>query len=381
MENLFLKYGNKKECNGCGACKYICPVNAIEMVTDEEGFEYPCIDEKKCIHCNKCKRYCSNFNENSCQSVTYRGINKNLEDLKISSSGGIFLALARKVIEEKGVVFGVKYEDNLNVVHDFAESMEDVKKFCGSKYVRSDLKNTYQLAKKFLDSGRKVLFTGTSCQIQGLNIYLEHEYDNLLTMDIICHANPSPKVFQLYIKEIEKSRNKRIKNISFRTKENGWRNQTPVIEYVDGTKEEEKTFLTSFLKEMINRPVCYQCKFATENRISDITIGDFWGVEEIEPELEEKLGVSVLLVNTDKGKNTIKKLENYIDLKEINFNRMKDFNHFHNVDVNLKRKRFFRDIENGKNVLEIMKKYNHDNIIYKVVNKVRKIVRRKNGGK
>lgn len=381
MENLYLKYGNKIECNGCEACKYICPVNAIEIVEDIEGFKYPRIDESKCIKCNKCKNYCSNFNNINKKSMAYRGINKNKEDLEISSSGGIFLAVARKIIEENGIVFGVRYDEELNVIHDYADNIEKVKEFCGSKYVRSDIKESYINVKKFLEEGKEVLFTGTSCQVQGLNVFLGKKYENLLTMDIICHANPSPKVFKLYKEELEKTRNKKIKNIYFRAKKEGWRKQMPVIVYEDGSDEKEKTYMTSFLKEIINRPSCYSCKFASENRISDITIGDFWGVEKIEPELDENLGVSILLINTDQGKKYLDKLQDRIDLREINFDEIRQYNHFENVFVSLKRKRFFKALKKGKSVIDTMRKFNHDTISYRVINKLRKIVGRKNGRK
>lgn len=377
MENVYLKYGDKRECNGCGACQYICPVNAIEMIKDEEGFEYPHIDESKCIHCDKCKKYCSNFNKSTLKSVTYRGINKNRDDLAISSSGGIFLAFAKKIIEQNGVVFGVKYDKQLKVIHDYAETLEGIKEFCGSKYVRSDIKNSYQQVKKFLEEGRKVLFTGTSCQVQGLNVFLKKEYDNLLTMDIICHANPSPKAFELYVEEIQKSRNKKVKNISFRSKQEGWRNQNPVIEYTDGSKEIEKTFMTAFIKEIINRPSCYSCPFASESRVSDITIGDFWGVEKVEPELDESLGISIFLVNSQKAENALKQIENEIDLKRVDFTKVKGYNHFSNVQESLKRKTFFQKMNKGESVLILMKKLNHDTITYRIINKIRNTIRRK----
>lgn len=377
MENLYLKYGDKRQCNGCGACQYICPVNAIKMVKDEEGFEYPHIDESKCIHCDKCKKYCSNFNQHTSKSITYRGINKNTDDLAISSSGGIFLAFAKKIIEQNGVVFGVKYDKKLKVIHDYAETLEGIKEFCGSKYVRSDIQNSYRQVKQFLQEGRKVLFTGTSCQVQGLNVFLKQEYDNLVTMDIICHANPSPKVFELYVEEIQKSRNKTIKNIAFRSKAEGWRNQNPVIEYTDGSKEIEKTFMKAFLKECINRPSCYSCPFASQSRISDITIGDFWGVEKIEPELNEKLGISIFMVNTEKAQKELKQIEDTIDLKRVDFDQIKGYNHFNNVPESLKRKKFFQKMNKGVNILDLMKKVNHDTITYRIINKIRNTIRKK----
>lgn len=381
MENLYLKYGKKKDCNGCGGCIYVCPVHAISMVEDEEGFLYPKINEEKCINCKKCEKYCSNFNNNHSKKIAYRGINQNKDDLKISSSGGIFLILARKVIENNGVVFGVKYDEKLNVIHGYAESIEDVKKFCGSKYVRSNLGNSYENVKKFLDQGREVLFTGTSCQIQGLNIFLKKKYTNLITMDIICHGNPSPKIFKKYIEELETINNKKIKNIYFRKKSNGWRNQNTVIEYIDGTEEIEKTYIKAFLKELINRPCCYDCKFASLNRVSDITIGDCWGIENIEPDINEELGVSLFIINTDKGTEILEKVKDRINIRRLECDKIIKYNHFCNVLPNFKRKRFFKEVNKTNSIIKTMKKYNDETILDKIINKIRIIIWRKNNAK
>ncbi len=377
MENKYIKYNIKSECNGCGICSHACPVNAIKMEEDDEGFFYPRIDENICIKCNKCKKICSNYNIIEKESEVYSGINKNKQDLKISSSGGIYLLFAKEILKENGVVFGVKYDENLNVIHDFATKIDDAIQFCGSKYVRSDLKDSYKKCKEFIEEGKKVLFTGTSCQIQGLNVYLGKNYKNLITIDIICHANPSPKVFKLYIEELEKNKGKKIKKISFRSKETGWKNQTPIIEYDDGEKEEERTFTKAFSRELINRECCYNCKFASIYRVSDITIGDFWGVEKIEPNIDYSMGASIFLINTEKAKRFLDKVKDNVDIKPVKFSDVSKYNHFSNVFPNERRKKFFKELnKNNESVLKLMQKYSKITIRAKIKRKVKNIIKK-----
>ncbi len=381
MKDTYLDNKIKKTCTGCGVCSLICPVNAIKMIKDTEGFLYPKIDESKCINCNKCRKFCANFNDKKEEDEkAYVAINNSLEQLTVSSSGGMFYILAEYVINKNGVICGVTYNSKLEAVHEFADNLEDCKKFCGSKYVRSNLQDSYQKTKEFLENGRYVLFTGTACQISGLKKYLGKEYEKLILCDILCHANPSPKVFEMYIKNLEKTKNKKVKTVWFRSKENGWKNQTPIIEYEDGEKEEENTYFIAFVCEMINRPSCYSCQFASKRRISDFTIGDFWGIEKVLPEIETTNGVSLLNVNSQKGRKIFDEIKEKMTFKEVDYNLACSFNHYHNVRVHTNRDKFFKEISDGtineKNIIAYMNRYTKKPLYRKILGKGKRIIKK-----
>ena len=380
MENYF-NTGKKELCNGCGACALRCPKKAIEMVEDSEGFLYPHVNKEKCIDCGLCEKVCSNFNKSEQKSDAYIAINNNEKELRNATSGGMFYILAKYVIENKGVVFGVTYDKDLNTIHKYAETIDDCRQFCGCKYVISDLKNTYKEAEKFLKDGRVVLYTGTACQISGLKNYLGKEYDNLILCDILCHANPSPKVFKLYKENLEKKYSKKVKDIKFRSKENGWKNSTPIIEFNDNSKIEDITFYKVFVAELINRPSCNVCVFASKNRISDFTIGDFWGIEKVKPNLDYTKGVSLLIVNSEKGKKILNLFKDTTSiLEKIDIDIAAEYNHFSNVPAHKNRNKFFKGVENGfinsDNSIDVMNKYTKVSIVRKVLRKSKSMIKK-----
>jgi len=216
----------KKDCCGCFACATICPQHCITMDEDHEGFRYPIIDKDSCTDCGLCSKVCpviNRYTKTEFETKVFACQNKNEQIRLESSSGGIFSLLAENTIQKKGVVFGARFDDDFFVIHDFTETIEGLEAFRGSKYVQSFIGDNYKKAEQFLIQGREVLFTGTSCQIAGIKHYLRKEYNNLLTVDIVCHGVPSPKVFKLYLEELNSQQDGKLEKILFRDKTDGWK--------------------------------------------------------------------------------------------------------------------------------------------------------------
>ncbi|HEY5592060.1 MAG TPA: Coenzyme F420 hydrogenase/dehydrogenase, beta subunit C-terminal domain [Paludibacter sp.] len=221
-----IKLSSNEDCCGCYACANICPQHCIAMEEDQEGFRYPITDERRCSDCGLCERVCpviNRFAKAEYKTNVFACQNMNEQIRAESSSGGVFTLLAEPILKQNGVVFGARFDNVFAVVHDFTETIEGLEVFRGSKYVQSLIGNNYKKAEQFLKQGREVLFTGTSCQIAGLKHFLRKEYKNLLTIDVVCHGVPSPKVFSLYLKELDNMQNGRLEKIQFRDKTEGWK--------------------------------------------------------------------------------------------------------------------------------------------------------------
>ena len=314
---------NKKECCGCTACFHICPINCIVMKEDEEGFLYPNIDKAKCIHCNKCKEVCPNRNiENrNTRTQTFVGYYKDDEVRKQSSSGGIFSAIAEWILQQKGVVFGAAFDENFEVHHIAVETKEELIKLRGSKYVQSRLENTFLEAKEYLEKKRKVLFTGTACQIAGLKNYLSAEYENLYTVDVLCHGAPSPKIWIMYLDDKKEQYQASINKVEFRNKDDGWKNFSINIAFSNMerfyTHHNKEKFMRMFLDNLDLRPSCYSCVFKEIPRISDVTIGDSWGVENYMPDMDDDKGTSVILVHSSNGEKIFREIRKKLIVSEV----------------------------------------------------------------
>lgn len=314
---------DKSKCSGCHACASICPQNCIEMKVDDEGFWYPKINASTCINCGLCEKACpiihNKHNLIKRTPDTYAAFNKN-EDIRMnSSSGGMFTLIAEHIVNQNGVVFGACFDKEFNVIHNFVETIYDLHKFRGSKYVQSKIGDTYKKAKNFLDSGRLVLFTGTPCQIGGLYSYLRKDYDNLLTQDIICHGVPSPKAWKKYIDFREDIDKQKPTNIYFRNKDRGWKQFSMKFTYSENSYCETlrgDQMMKAFLKNRCLRPSCYNCSFKNINRQSDITLADYWGISNVHPEMDDDKGTSLLILNSDKGKAIFEQIkDNTLHLK------------------------------------------------------------------
>lgn len=376
----------KKEiCCGCYACSNACPRNCITMVTDNEGFDYPVVNKSSCINCNLCDRVCPFKNDikrdEKNRIDAYACINKDDKIRNASSSGGIFYILCEYVIEKNGVVFGAAFDKEFNVKHTYAETIQECNKFRGSKYVQSKIGETYKLARKFLDNKRVVLFSGTQCQIKGLKTYLGKQYENLITIDIVCHGVPSQKVLNLYNNSLIKKYKSNIKSISFRDKRRGWKEFSYVAEFENGKvyskNMKEDTYMQGFLQNLYLRPSCYRCKAKNFTSGSDISLADYWGVKYIHQDLDDDKGTSLVLVNSNKGEEIFKELATKIIMKKTNLDYAVEKNPciVKSVQANAERNMFFKNI-NTNNIEKNINRCINKTILYRVKLKIISYIKR-----
>ena len=371
----------KEECCGCTACKNICPVNAIEMKEDKEGFLYPIVNEEKCIKCELCKKVCPvlNIKNETKEQHAYIFQNANDDVRRQSTSGGAFSAIAEKIIDKNGIVYGVIFDKDFNVIHKGIENKEELYKFRNSKYVQSNLNNVFKEVKENLEKDRWVCFSGTSCQIEGLKNFLRKQYEKLLLVDVVCRAVPSPLIWKKYLK-LKKQENGDVSKIYFRDKLYGYKysnfsvyDSQNNLRYHNGV--ESDPYLRAFFSNICDRPSCYNCKFKKLNRESDITLWDCFNVEKYNPKLDDDKGTTRILTNTVKGKRFVEEIGVTHNLEEIdvelatkNFLAM-----FQSVKYNSERSDFFEDV--GKlEEKELFTKYFSDNITVKSERVIRKLL-------
>lgn len=372
-----------EKCCGCQACYNICPKNAISMVEDEKGFKHPKIDKEKCINCGLCRRTCpilkSSIEKKDDES--YAIYNKNDEERLHSSSGGIFILLAKAILNNGGVVYGASLAENFIVKHSRVQTIADLSKLMGSKYVQSDIGISYKNVKKDLESGLKVLFTGTPCQIAGLKSYLIKEYPNLYTQDIICHGVPSPKVWEKY-KEFRQKVDKDLPlEINFRNKDNGWNNYKLNFKYHNKEYKQDKNndlYMKAFLRNVILRDSCYNCSFKGINRESDITLGDFWGVQEIMPDMFDDKGTSLIIIHSNKGKELLELIKDNCIYQKCSIEQVLKYNPAL-VKSSIKAQKYEEFFTNLDKIEfdKLVKKYTSTgNIIKKIKNKIKLIIKK-----
>ncbi len=313
-------------CTGCGCCESLCPVSAIKMKENKKGFLYPVINEKYCINCGICKKNCPNLgriNKENNELKIYAMKNSNEDIRESSSSGGFFYNYAKLILELSGTIYGASFNSFNEVEHIRITELDNLKKLQGSKYVQSKINNSYIDVQKDLENDKFVLFSGTPCQVEGLKTFLSKKKtstEKLYTCDIICHGVPSPKIFNDYLTELEKQYNSKIKNINFRHKENNLTQNIKITfengdTYLSNYYKNDK-FYKLFLDNVILRDSCYECKYSSFNRVGDISLGDFWGIENSIQNFDDNKGVSLVLVNTQKGKDIFNKLKNDFDFVE-----------------------------------------------------------------
>lgn len=334
-------FTEKKNCCGCGACMNACPKSAIYMEKDEYGFVYPKINKEQCVECGVCKKVCA-FQQKAPLNKPQRVLavtGKNEDLVKKSASGGLFATMALAVLEQGGCVYGavMQHEDHeLHIHHVCCETKEELARLQGSKYVQSSLGNVFKDVKEKLKQDRMVLFSGTPCQVDALKSYLRKDYENLLTVDIICHGVPNEQFFNAYIHYTEKKFGDEILDFKFRDKSTGWGyNLTAKYAKQGGNenyyrvKSSESSYFDMFINSVALRENCYHCKYTNSNRVGDITIGDYWGIEEEHPEalernggrLSEQNGISVMILNTEKGVDFFESVKDQFTYYESTFEK------------------------------------------------------------
>ena len=382
-----IQISEKNQCCGCAACVQVCPRQCIDFEEDKEGFRYPLVNEKICVDCHLCEKVCPVLNRADVKDPIeiYASYNKD-ENIRLkSSSGGIFTVLAENVIRQGGVVFGARFDDNWEVYHDYSETFEGLGDFRGSKYVQSRIEKSYQKVKEFLDMNRKVLFSGTPCQVAGLYRYLGKQYDNLLTVDFICHGVPSPKVWRKYLEGITRNVQQSvagninsqshkimpvIKSINFRDKRSGWKKYSFTVTLAEATDEGRDNlvslsyifphvpYMNAFISDVTLRPSCYLCPSKRGRSMSDITIADWWGVIEYfdQGQIDDDKGICIVLLNSEKGLqffnqfDVVKKLITWDEATPCN-GGFKEI-----INVHPKRKFFFRKLDKSRSVFYLIKK-------------------------
>lgn len=369
---------DKTLCCGCWACSNVCPKSCINMREDQEGFLYPEVRKDDCVDCHLCEKVCPvlNTKEKRMPKKTFAAKNKDKKVVEKSSSGGVFFHFAKQVILEGGVVFGARFDKDWNVVHDYTDNVDGISQFMTSKYVQSQIGNTYSLVKDFLKSGRKVLFTGTPCQIGGLHNFLRKRYSNLLTMDFLCHGVPSPKVWKMYLHQeaneyvasVQRAVGRNavlhslqsmslIEDINFREKSEGWQKFRFVLRFAEPSCEgkrnsvlsssshNDNVYMKGFLNDLYLRPSCYKCKFKRFQSQSDITIADYWAIARVRKEFYDRNGVSMVFINDEHALGYLTPI--VFDTVETRFEDTLSNKGLHElVEVNKYRANFFAKLDN-----------------------------------
>lgn len=300
----------KEDCCGCSACANICPRQCITLTADEEGFLYPKVDESKCIKCHLCSSVCPLLHKPAPHELlaVYGAKNKDDSVRYTSSSGGMFTLFAEDTLRRGGIALGAALDENFDVRHVFVENSGELAKLRGSKYVQSIMGTTYSRVRSYLKEGRLVLFSGTPCQVAGLKGFLAQPYENLLTVDVVCHGVPSPKVYHKFLNEIASEAGEPVTEVRFRDKEKGWKGGETLFLTAHkrfGAPKRRETYMRLFLGNVITRPSCASCAFNNKRGLSDITIADYWGVDKQFPEFDDDKGVTLVMVNTKAGKELL----------------------------------------------------------------------------
>lgn len=346
-----------KQCTGCGACAQICPKKAVYMVYDDEKFLYPVVDNALCIECGLCEKSCHILHPaprvHAIEGMAFGGYIKDNAIRAASTSGGMFTAIVNAFCDTDSVIFGAVADSPIYVYHTFVQSIDDIGVFRKSKYMQSIIGDAYIDVKRFLLQRKKVLFSGTPCQIAGLYSFLGRSYDNLLTVDMVCHGVPSPLFIEKEKEWVEHKCHSQVTHIDYRDKKyNHWDRYQLTFFLSNGRAYAKNRYTDPFyrvwLDELISRPACYQCLYANTARVSDITLADFWTVERYNPSLYNgNRGTSAMIVSTEKGRQVMEKLTEKAYVIPISLQYLVDHNAplRHAAVCNPCRDAFFADMQ------------------------------------
>lgn len=376
---------DKKRCSGCGACYSVCPKKCINMESDEEGFLYPVVNRSECVDCQLCEKICPIINKKNKTEIqmlkqTYIVQNKNKDVLEESTSGGYFSALCNYVFINNGIVFGVAYDEQLGIRHTWIDEEKYLSMFRNSKYTQSQIGDSFIECKKLLEMGRLVCFSGTPCQIAGLKRYLKKDYDNLITIDVVCRGVPSPLLFKKYVEWLGGT--KIVKTVKFRDKYYGYFCSTMSIYYKDGQIKRREIradpMLNLFFENYCSRPSCHNCSFKTIDRDSDFTVFDCWHANKYHSGFGEK-GATAVIIHNNRAKNIFRSIQDQFrisiecKLEDLLNNDGKML--IESVSANTKRKEFFSDLL-VLSFEEVLRKYQNKSVILKVKLAVKNIAMR-----
>ena len=376
-----IQISEKKNCSGCTACTSVCPKGCIFMIADEEGFLYPIVDTKACIDCGACERVCPIQNPTKEVLQDQMGYLVQHKDKAVrldSTSGGAFTAIATTVLEKGGVVFGAAYDESFHVHHTYVEKVKDLAIFRKSKYVQSDLGNCFRQVREFLRNDRWVCFSGTPCQIEGLNKFLGKQYEKILLVDVVCHGVPSPLIWKKYL-EYQGVVDKKPDNIRFRDKYYGYKYSTMSI-LKDGKNvyhagSQLDPMLRAFFSDACDRPICYDCPFKKRYRVSDLTIWDCFSVYDFDRKIDDDKGTTRVLCHTKKGAAVVHEMGQYAAIRVVDPEKLvagvKEMSE--SVQENPKRAAFMKDAQRltGK---ELFEKYYPTTVTIKLKTWIRKVL-------
>lgn len=302
-----------KNCCGCAACANICPKQCITMTEDEKDFVYPKVDDTRCIDCKLCEKVCPLITKTTIHPpISTEAVrSKSLNEVMLSSSGAICHELSKHFLEHRGIVYGAAWGKELTVRHIRVNNISDLEKIRRSKYLQSNLYDSYLKVKDDLTKGLQVLFIGTPCQIAGLKCYLRKDYNNLTTIDFVCHGVPSSAIFNRAIASLEKNKKQKVLHVNFRSKRENWREFGTEFTFQNGDtyyiRHSKSFYFRGFMSNLYLRDCCYDCHFVNHKNHSDLTVADLWGIEYVMPEKDNNTGMNLVIVRTHKGEKLLEK--------------------------------------------------------------------------